>query len=73
MVETQLQKMSAGDKMSEQWMAEVKVLDDLVDHHVDEEEGTGFSCARDDFSKDQLEAMGVQFRRRKEELMSRVM
>ena len=36
---------------------------------VDEEESTGFSCARDEFDKDELENMATQFQRRKEELI----
>jgi hemerythrin-like domain-containing protein len=70
LVEQQLQKMSSDDdKMSEHWTADLTVLRELVDHHVDEEESTGFSCARDEFDKDELENMGIRFRRRKEELM----
>jgi hypothetical protein len=42
----------------------------LIDHHVDEEEGTGFGCARDDFTTDQLDAVGRQFQARKQELMA---
>jgi hemerythrin superfamily protein len=68
-VERQLQTMSAGDKVSDRWTAELTKLRDLVDHHVDEEESTGFSCARDDFSKDELEAMAPRFEERKQELM----
>jgi len=41
----------------------------LVNHHVDEEESTGFSCARDEFDRDELETMGTEFQRRKDELM----
>jgi hemerythrin-like domain-containing protein len=70
LVEQRLQKMSSDDdKMSEHWMADLIVLRELVDHHVDEEESTGFSCARDDLDKGELENMGMRFRRRKEELM----
>jgi hypothetical protein len=70
-VEKQVQKIRGmGDPMSDGWMAELKVLEDLIDHHVEEEEGAGFSCARDDFTKDQLEAMGRQFQVRKQELMA---
>jgi len=70
LVEQQLQKMSADEnKMSEQWTAHLNVLRELVDHHVDEEESTGFSCARDEFDKDELENMATQFQRRKEELI----
>jgi hemerythrin superfamily protein len=72
-VEQQLQKLSADrDKASEQWLAELKVLRELVEHHVEEEESTGFSCARDEFDKDELEAMGQRFQTRKAQIMTRV-
>ena len=70
LVEQQLQKMlAAEDKMTDAWMAQLTELQKLVDHHVDEEESTGFSCARDEFDKDELETMGTEFQRRKDELM----
>jgi hemerythrin-like domain-containing protein len=70
LVKQQLQKMlAADDKLSDAWMAQLTELQKLVDHHVDEEESTGFSCARDEFDKDELEAMGTEFQRRKDELM----
>jgi len=69
LVEQQVRKIRGmGGPMSDAWAAELKVLEDLVDHHVDEEESTGFSCARDDFDKDQLEAMGRAFQARKAQL-----
>ena len=72
-LENQLQKLSAdSNKAGEQWMAELKVLSELVEHHVNEEEGTGFSCARNEFDKDELEAMGQRFQTRKAQLMTRV-
>jgi len=72
-VEGQLQKLSAaGDYMTDQWTAGLKVLRDLVEHHVEEEESTGFSRARDEFEKDELEAMSQQFQTRKGQLMTRV-
>lgn len=72
-LEQQLQKLSAdSNKASEQWTAELKVLSELVEHHVNEEESTGFSCARDEFDKDELEAMGQRFQTRKAQLMTRV-
>jgi hemerythrin-like domain-containing protein len=73
LVEQQVQKLrNMHGTMSETWTAELKVLEDLVEHHVDEEEGTGFGSARDDFDKDQLEAMGRQFQARKQELMATI-
>jgi hemerythrin-like domain-containing protein len=72
-LEKQLQKLSAeGDKTSEQWVAELKVLRELVEHHVDEKESTGFTCARHDFGKDELEAMAQRFQTRKAQLMTGV-
>ena len=50
----------------------MKVLRELVEHHVEEEESTGFSCAREDFGKDELEAMAQRFQTRKAQLMTRV-
>jgi iron-sulfur cluster repair protein YtfE (RIC family) len=72
-VEQQLEKLSgASDKMSEQWTAELKVLRELVEHHVEEEESTGFSCARQDMKKDELDALEQDFQTRKAQLMTRV-
>jgi hemerythrin-like domain-containing protein len=73
MVEQQLQQLSTGtDKLSEQWTGQLTRLEELVDHHVDEEESTGFSCARDEFTKDQLEAMAQDFQRRKQQLTANI-
>ena len=42
-VEEQVDKMMGmGNTMSDQWTAELKVLQDLIEHHVGEEESTGF-------------------------------
>ena len=70
-VEQQLQKMSrARNKAGEPWTAQLTVLRELVNHHVKEEESTGFSCARSEFDREQLEKLGEQFRRQKEKLMA---
>jgi hypothetical protein len=50
-----------GDPMSDAWAGELKVLEGLVEHHVGEEESTGFGCARDDFETAELEAMSQEF------------
>ncbi|HTZ34412.1 MAG TPA: hemerythrin domain-containing protein [Stellaceae bacterium] len=64
--------MRLTDPMSDQWEGELKVLIDLIEHHVTEEESTGFSCARDEFDTEELEAMSRQFQARKQELMAKV-
>src|SRR5712671_688855 len=70
-VEQQLQQMSrARNKASEQWTAQLTVLKELVNHHVKEEESTGFTGARREFEREQLEKFGEQFRRQKEKLMA---
>jgi hypothetical protein len=71
-VEKQVEKISGlNSPMSDEWTAELKVLQDLIEHHVGEEESTGFSCARDEFTKEQLEAMSHQFKARKAQLATR--
>jgi hemerythrin-like domain-containing protein len=70
-VEQQLQQMMrARNKASEQWTAQLNVLRELVNHHVKEEESTGFTCARREFDSEELEKMSGQFRRQKEKLMA---
>jgi hemerythrin-like domain-containing protein len=69
--EQQMEQMSrARNKASEQWTAQATVLKELVEHHVKEEESTGFSCARKEFDAETLEKMRAQFRRQKEKLMA---
>lgn len=69
-VEQQLQQMArARNKASEQWTAQASVLKDLVEHHVQEEESTGFPCAQRDFDSATLEKMADQFRKQKEKLL----
>jgi hemerythrin-like domain-containing protein len=69
-VEQQLQQMArARNKASEQWTAQASVLKDLIEHHVEEEEDTGFSCAQSEFDGETLEKMGDQFRKQKQKLL----
>lgn len=69
-VEQQLQQMArARNKASEQWTAQATVLKELVEHHIREEERTGFSCARSEFDSEMLEKMADQFRKQKEKLL----
>jgi hypothetical protein len=42
--ERQVEKLSGlSSPMSDEWTAELRVLQDLIEHHVGEEESTGFS------------------------------
>lgn len=70
-VETQLKDMArATTKTNEQWTAKLTVLKELVEHHVKEEETTGFKCARTDFDTEELEKMGERFQKLKEKEMT---
>ena len=70
-VEQQLRQMArARNKASEQWTAQLTVLRELVNHHIKEEESTGFTGARREFERDELAKLGDQFRRQKEKLMA---
>ena len=70
-VEQQLKLMArARNKASEQWTAQLTVLKELVNHHVKEEESTGFTCSRREFDRETLDKLGEQFRRQKEKLLA---
>jgi hemerythrin-like domain-containing protein len=55
---------------SEEFAAKAKVLKELVQHHIEEEEGTMFPKARKAFSKEDLEKLGERMTERKAELLS---
>lgn len=54
---------------SEQFGGRAKVLKELVEHHVKEEEGEMFPRARKLMSKDELQSLGEQMETRKQELL----
>ena len=70
-VERQLKDMArAASKTTEPWTAKLTVLKELVEHHVKEEESTGFKSARAEFDKAELERMGEKFQALKEKEMA---
>lgn len=71
-VEMQLKEMArATTKTNEAWTAKLTVLKELVQHHVKEEESTGFKCARSEFDAAELEKMGQRFEKAKEKEMAK--
>jgi hemerythrin-like domain-containing protein len=44
-------------------------LQEAVENHVKEEESTGFSCAHEQFDKQELQKLGKQFQREKEKIL----
>src|ERR1041385_8880695 len=70
LVEEQLEELSRSrSKESEPWTARLTVLQELVRHHVREEECRGFASARKEFDDEGLDKLGEQFRKEKEKLL----
>jgi hemerythrin-like domain-containing protein len=44
----------------EQFDAKMKVLKELIEHHVEEEEGELFPLVRQSFAREELDALGEQ-------------
>jgi hemerythrin superfamily protein len=63
---TLLEELSELDKVSEVWMAKVKVLSEVVKHHVEEEENELFPKAKKVIEKDQSKAMAEQIEHEEE-------
>ena len=53
------------DENDEMWIPKVKVLSDMIDHHVEEEEGEVFKAAKKVLSKDQQEEILKNFEQEK--------
>lgn len=57
----------------ERWQAKLTVLQEMIDHHIEEEESEVFDEASELFDEDQLKAMGQEFQQSKKEVMSGTM
>ena len=53
---------------TEQWTAKLKVLQENVEHHVEEEEGEMFQSARQVLSEDEIDRLGARMEEMKQEL-----
>jgi hemerythrin-like domain-containing protein len=51
---------------SDQWKAKLKVLQENIEHHIEEEEGEMFKKAHQAFEKEQLEELGARMQATKE-------
>jgi hemerythrin superfamily protein len=61
-----LQEMSRARTPNEEWEAKAKVLQENVEHHVEEEEGELFQKAEAALSEEDLETLGEQMESEKE-------
>ena len=69
-VERLLMDIEQTDAADEKWLAKVTVLQELVQHHVKEEEKEIFKLARETFDRAQLEELGQRFETRKKQEMA---
>ena len=56
-----LSDVEAAEKDDDQFRANLQVLDDLLEHHIDEEEGEIFDKAEEVIDGDRADEMGVRF------------
>ena len=61
-----LPALKVANPKSKEFTAKAKVLKDLVEHHVKEEEGQMFAAARQLFSEDELRELGDMMQARKD-------
>ena len=61
-----LREMSKAKSANEEWEAQAKVLQENVEHHVEEEENELFPKAEAALSEEQIEALGEQMETEKE-------
>jgi hemerythrin-like domain-containing protein len=66
---TLLKKLKAGtDPLSAEWRAEAQVMQEILEHHIKEEEDTIFDDVKDNFESEEREEMGAAFEKLKEEV-----
>lgn len=58
------------DPASDQFSGRAKVLKELIEHHIEEEEGEMFPDAKKLLSKEQLTELGKQMQARKDKLLA---
>jgi hemerythrin-like domain-containing protein len=61
-----LQELSRAKSPTEEWEAQAKVLQENVEHHVEEEENELFKKAKAVLSRDEIETLGEQMENEKE-------
>jgi hemerythrin-like domain-containing protein len=64
-----LKELEALPVDTEQWTAKLKVLQENVEHHVEEEEGEMFQKARQVLSEDRINQLGARMEEEKKRLL----
>jgi hemerythrin superfamily protein len=69
LAETLLTQLKAGgDPLSPEWSAKAKVLMEMLDHHIKEEEDEVFTQVKEDFDTAERKEMGEAFEAQKEKV-----
>jgi hemerythrin-like domain-containing protein len=61
LVKDKLEELTSLDTADETWKAKLTVLKDLVEHHVEEEEGEIFTAASDEMEEEDAIELAVEF------------
>lgn len=67
LVDILLQELTELDVSDEHWTAKITVLKEMIEHHVEEEEGEVFKTAKKLFSDEEARAMGEAFQQHKKQ------
>ncbi|MEZ5650492.1 MAG: hemerythrin domain-containing protein [Burkholderiaceae bacterium] len=65
LVDVLLERLEAG-RFGPKWTAHAKVVKELLEHHIDEEEDEVFSALGDKFDAEALDQLGQKFEKKKE-------
>ncbi|MNK55108.1 DNA nickase [compost metagenome] len=72
MVKILLEELENTPPSNERYLAKLSVLQEMVEHHIKEEEGTLFPEIRDKCGMEKIDAFGTQLQQRFEELLKGV-
>ena len=67
-----LNELSSMDISDEHWSAKLKVFQELLEHHIEEEESEVFDAAEESFDDDQMEEITQQVKSIKQEIKAGV-
>jgi hemerythrin-like domain-containing protein len=67
-----LNELSSMEISDERWSAKLKVFQELLEHHIEEEESEVFDAAEESFDDDQMEEIAQQIRSLKQEIKAGV-
>lgn len=69
LIDELLSTLSSASASTERWKATAKVLNELLEHHIQEEESDVFALLGDHYDRSELQALGAQFRRMKADIL----